>query len=415
MSLFNSDFSKFIGSIFILVGTTVGAGMLALPIVSAAVGFTFTSIILTIVFIFMLITALLTLEVNLAFAPYRNHFSTMAVATLGRPGQIIAWVSCLLLLNTLIAAYLVGNGSLLIAGVFQLTAVHLPDWFGAAIVAIIFGSIVCYSTHLVSWCERGLLSVKGILLLITFVVLMPHVRWTQLISHYDVGKYMWAAIPIFIVCFGFHPTIPSITNYIGKKPKKLKWIIIYSALIPFIVYLLWLVVVLGIIPLLGKHGFINFAAKNNSVVYMLDEINFLLKSHWLSVVVNGFSDIAMSTAFLGVSLGLFDFLADALKRQNNFFGRLQTGLITFIPPLCFVVFYPKGFVYVLSYAAFFAIILVIIMPAIMAYKLRKSKSLHSPFRVIGGKPLIFMVILFGLFAMIIELLFVLHLLPIFGK
>jgi len=411
MSLFNSDFSKFIGSIFILVGTTVGAGMLALPIVSAAVGFTFTSIILTIVFIFMLITALLTLEVNLAFAPYRNHFSTMAVATLGRPGQIIAWVSCLLLLNTLIAAYLVGNGSLLIAGVFQLTAVHLPDWFGAAIVAIIFGSIVCYSTHLVSWCERGLLSVKGILLLITFVVLMPHVRWTQLISHYDVGKYMWAAIPIFIVCFGFHPTIPSITNYIGKKPKKLKWIIIYSALIPFIVYLLWLVVVLGIIPLLGKHGFINFAAKNNSVVYMLDEINFLLKSHWLSVVVNGFSDIAMSTAFLGVSLGLFDFLADAFKRVNTRVGRAQTALLAFIPPLIFALFYPKGFVIALGYAAIFGAILVIILPCLMVYKLRKSTQLSSPYRVFGGTFLFVVAIIVGSVIIVLQLANSFHLLP----
>ncbi|MGD9108722.1 MAG: aromatic amino acid transport family protein [Gammaproteobacteria bacterium] len=412
--MLNSDFSKFIGSIFILVGTTVGAGMLALPIVSAAVGFAFATIILTIVFSFMLITALLTLEVSLAFDIYRNHFSTMADATLGRFGQILAWIICLLLLNALIAAYIVGNGSLLTTSFLKLTGTNMPDWFSLAVITIIFGSIVCYGTHLVSWCEKGLLSVKGILLIITFSVLMPHVRLKHLFDHYYTVKYMWSAIPIFIVCFGFHPTIPSIINYIGKKPRELKWIIIYSALVPLIIYLLWLIVVFGIIPLLGKHGFIHFAAKKNSIVYMLDEISFLLKNNWLTVIVNGFSDIAMSTAFLGVSLGLFDFLADALKRKNNFFGRLQTGILTFVPPLCFVLFYPKGFVYVLSYAAFFAIILVIIMPAMMTYKLRKSKKLHSSFRVIGGNSLLCAVILFALFVMAIECLFVFHLLPIFG-
>lgn len=351
--MFDSDFHKFIGSIFILVGTTVGAGMLALPVVSAAMGFVLASVVLIVVFLFMLTTALLTLEVSLAFDVYRNHFSTMAGATLGRAGKIIAWVICLLLLNALIAAYIVGNGSLLTTSFLKLTGVEVPNWLSLAVITVVFGSIVCYGAHLVSWCEKGLLSIKGVLLIITFAVLMPHIKVAQLFDHYFAIKYMWAAIPIFIVCFGFHPTIPSIINYVGKKPKALKWIIIYSALTPLIIYLFWLIVVFGIIPLLGKHGFINFAAKKDAIVYMLNEISFELKSTWLTAIVNGFSDIAMSTAFLGVSLGLFDFLADALKRKNNFFGRLQTGIITFIPPLSFVLFYPQGFVYVLSYAAFF--------------------------------------------------------------
>jgi tyrosine-specific transport protein len=51
-----------------------------------------------------------------------------------------------------------------------------------------------------------------------------------------------------------------------------------------------------------------------------------------------------------VALGLFDYLADLFQRRNTVTGRLQTGAITFLPPLAFALFYPRGFVMALGYA-----------------------------------------------------------------
>lgn len=59
---------------------------------------------------------------------------------------------------------------------------------------------------------------------------------------------------------------------------------------------------------------------------------------------------ALATSFLGVALGLFDYLADLFQRSNTAAGRLQTGAITFPPPLAFALFYPRGFVMALGYA-----------------------------------------------------------------
>ncbi|NYY76982.1 hypothetical protein DMI62_19975 [Escherichia coli] len=47
------------------------------------------------------------------------------------------------------------------------------------------------------------------------------------------------------------------------------------------------------------------------------------------------ADLALATSFLGVALGLFDYLADLFQRSNTVGGRLQTGAITFLPPLAF--------------------------------------------------------------------------------
>lgn len=63
-----------------------------------------------------------------------------------------------------------------------------------------------------------------------------------------------------------------------------------------------------------------------------------------------FADLALATSFLGVALGLFDYLADLFQRRNSVTYRLQTGAITFLPPLAFALFYPRGFVMALGYA-----------------------------------------------------------------
>ncbi|MFZ6870415.1 aromatic amino acid transport family protein, partial [Klebsiella pneumoniae] len=63
----------------------------------------------------------------------------------------------------------------------------------------------------------------------------------------------------------------------------------------------------------------------------------------VELAVHLFAHLALATSFLGVSLGLFDFLADMFQRKNSVGGRLQSGIITFLPPLAVALFYPRGF------------------------------------------------------------------------
>jgi tyrosine-specific transport protein len=45
----------------------------------------------------------------------------------------------------------------------------------------------------------------------------------------------------------------------------------------------------------------------------------------VELAVHLFADLALATSFLGVALGLFDYLADLFQRRNTAAGRLQTG------------------------------------------------------------------------------------------
>ncbi|HLB57498.1 MAG TPA: aromatic amino acid transport family protein, partial [Gammaproteobacteria bacterium] len=139
----------------------------------------------------------------------------------------------------------------------------------------------------------------------------------------------------------------------------------------------------------------------------------ITQNKWTIAFINGFSNIALTTSFLGVSLGLFDFLADGFKRANTRIHRTQTALLTFIPPFLFALIYPHGFVMALGYAAIFVAILEVILPPLMVWKLRQSTTLHSPYRAPGHPLLLALVLLLGIAIIVIELLNSLHLLPTF--
>lgn len=397
------NISKFIGSTLILLGTAVGAGMLALPIISSASGFFPAAILLIAVCGLMTITALLILETTLAFKEYSNNFSTMATSTMGITGKVIIWVSCLLLLYALTAAYIAGSTSLLTT-LFGSLHIHMPATVNALLFVAVLGGAVFWSTKTVDLLSRGLWSVKGLLLIVTFILLVPHINFTTLAGGYGFShsKYLLAVAPIFLCSFGFHTVIPSLTNYIGRDVKQLKAIIITGVSITLCIYLLWLAESLSVVTV----------ANGTSVGDFVKAVSDIVNNKWVTMGINGFANIAMTTSFLGVSLSLFDFLADGFKRKNNISGRAQTALLTFIPPLVFALVYPNGFILALSYASIFVAVICVIMPALMALKLRKSTTLHSPYKFFGGVWLIRAIVVIGIMFIVLQILATLNLLPV---
>ncbi len=108
----------------------------------------------------------------------------------------------------------------------------------------------------------------------------------------------------------------------------------------------------------------------------------MVASPHVELAVHLFADLALATSFLGVSLGLFDYLADMFQRKNSVGGRLQSGIITFLPPLAFALFYPRGFVMALGYAGVALAVLALIMPALLVMKSRRE---HPPGYLAGRR------------------------------
>ena len=104
--------NKMIGGILLIVGISIGGGMLALPIVTAAGGFYHSLWLFIGAWLVTVIGAFLILEINL-WLPAGTNMISMARATLGVPGQVVTWLVYLVLLYVLLAAYLAGGSDLL--------------------------------------------------------------------------------------------------------------------------------------------------------------------------------------------------------------------------------------------------------------------------------------------------------------
>lgn len=80
---------KILGSIMIIVGTMIGGGILALPIITAKLGFVIGSILIFIVWSIMTYTAVAISDISCSMH-YGSSFKTIAEKHLGKPGGVVA-------------------------------------------------------------------------------------------------------------------------------------------------------------------------------------------------------------------------------------------------------------------------------------------------------------------------------------
>lgn len=401
--------NRTLGSILIVAGTTIGAGMLAMPLASAGVGFGVTLALLIALWALMCYTALLLLEVY-QHVPADMGLGSLAARYLGRYGQWATGFCMLFLLYALTAAYISGAGELLASSLNQWLDWTLPPAAGVLIFTAIGGTVVCIGTSLVDLFNRFLFSAKIIFLAIMLALLLPHIHQMNLLTLPLQQGLALSAIPVIFTSFGFHGSIPSIVSYLGGDIRKLRRVFIVGSFIPLVAYIFWQLATLGSID---SPAFTALLAQNAGLNGLLEAIREVVASSHVELAVHLFADLALATSFLGVALGLFDYLADLFQRQNSAGGRLQSGLITFLPPLAFALFYPRGFVMALGYAGVALAVLALMLPSLLVMKSRQQHP-DAPWRVAGGSAALWLVLLCGIAIVVIQFAIVAGLLPAVG-
>ena len=151
--------SKVFGSTLIIAGTTIGAGMLALPLASAGIGFSTSLIIMLGLWALMAFTALLMLELH-QYADSSATLHTLAKQILGQKGKWVASFAMLFLFYSLCAAYIAGGGAQF--------GDRLTEWFGldisgstsTIIFTLIVTMVVTVGTGTVDKVNRVLFGLK---------------------------------------------------------------------------------------------------------------------------------------------------------------------------------------------------------------------------------------------------------------
>nr|WP_243757160.1 tyrosine transporter TyrP [Cronobacter turicensis] len=372
--------------------------MLAMPLAAAGVGFGVTALLLFLLWAVMCYTALLLVEVY-QHHPASTGLGTLALHYLGKPGQWLAGFSMLFLMYALTAAYISGGGELLASSLSQWLDMRITPATGVLAFTLAGGLIVSIGTHSVDMVNRLLFTAKTVFLVVMLAMMMPHIHQVNLLTLPVEKGLALSALPVIFTSFGFHGSVPSVVSYMKGDVRKLKLIFITGSAIPLVAYLFWQLATLGAIP---SDTFMGLIANHAGLNGLLQAVRNVVASPHVELAVHLFADLALATSFLGVSLGLFDYLADMFKRRRTVAGRAQSGLMTFVPPLAFALFYPQGFVMALGYAGVALAVLALLLPALLAWQSRKRHA--AAWQVAGGNIMLAVVFACGIGIVAIQFL-----------
>lgn len=370
---------RFIGAVLLIIGTSIGAGILALPAATAQAGIDYSISVLFISWLIMTLGALFLLEANLKM-PLGSNLVTMAKQTLGPLGQAIVWFIYLFLLYALLSAYLAG-GTDVVYDLGQLIHLHIPHWLATVVFLIILGYVVLRGIRTVDSVNKLLMIVKVGSFLLLALLLLPHID----IARYHHGNWPKAlsAFMVTITSFGFAIIIPSLRVYLQDDVKLLRNAVITGSLIALSGYILWLVVVQGDLPFAGDWGLQHIHRANHTVSSLTQALLHITHTPAIALLIHLFTSVCMLTAFLGVALSLFDFLRDGLQLSNRPKHLIINTLLTFLPPLILTLFLTSLFITALSYAGTLCLLLLALLPNVMAWRLRNKQN--AQFQVPGGK------------------------------
>ncbi|MDN3504613.1 MAG: aromatic amino acid transport family protein [Rhabdochlamydiaceae bacterium] len=387
-----------IGAIALVAGTCVGGGMLALPVDTGAIGFYPSLLSLFIAWIFMTITGLFLVESSL-WLERDAHFMTLSSRLLGKVGKYICVFFFLFMGYGSLIAYASGGSILLVSfcdSVFGLTVSRVE---ACAIFSAILGLVIYFGTQLIG--KINTILVVGMIISYFAIVGggLAEVKGVMLTRANYTG--MALVFPLMLATFSYQMIVPSLTFYLNRDPRALKKAIVIGTSLPFIAYAIWELIVLGTVPYEGAMGLKHAFTQGFSAT---EPLKHYVSMGWLSVVAEMFAFFAIVTSFLGIGLGLFDFLSDLTKIKKKGWGKLALILLAIIPTIFFAILFPNAFMTALEISGGFGdAILSIILPVLFIWIGRYYKRYESVYIVGGGRFALSVTALFAVFVLSIQI------------
>ncbi|MGN5149339.1 aromatic amino acid transporter [Aeromonas enteropelogenes] len=395
-----------VGGACIIASVCVGAGMLGLPSAGAGAWASWSTLVITLTMIVMTVSGWMLLE---AFKGYELtvSFNTVTRDLLGSKVNMFNNLAVYFVGGILLYAYITSSG-LILHGLLG-----IDSKIASVLFVLLFSSLVWHSTRAVD--RISVVLIAFMLLSFVFGVsgLAMRVNVDQLFDsmHQEMGyaPYALALLPVALTSFGYHHSVASMRAYYGSEHKA-KRAILGGTLIALGFYILWLVSIFGNLP---RQQFGPVIAQGGEVDALLNALGSVIDSRRVDHAVHAFSMAAILSSFIGVGLGVFDYLADLFKFDNGRRGRAKSWAVTFLPPLLMSLLFPFGFIIAIGYAGAAATVWTCIVPALLVMKARKAEGGDQGFVAPGGQGMVMGVILFGILIALFHLLNMANLLPIF--
>ncbi|MGK5594818.1 MAG: amino acid permease [Parachlamydiaceae bacterium] len=391
---------------FLVGGTCIGGGMLALPVATGLSGFMPSIVMMAICWLAMTLTALLFMEISL-WMEEGVHVITMSSRILGPLGKAIAWILYLFICYASLVAYTAGGGIQIASTVHSFLGITLSKGWSCALFVLLFGGII-YCGHEIVGRINSILFVAMIGAYLALVGIGSSEVKPALLG-YSHWRTSLLAVPLLLTSFSFQTMVPSLTPYLKRHAQSLRIAIVAGTVIAFIVYLIWQFLILGIVPVEGSNGLAEALERGAPATQFLGSH---VNGHWVAKIAEYFAFFAIITSFLGIGFGLFDFLSDGLKIKEKGIGNLSLAILIIVPTLFFAVYFERAFLVALETSGGYGdTILNGIMPALMVWLGRYKMGYTGDFKLPGGKPLLFFIIVFFSIVLSYEVLSQFNLMP----
>ncbi|KAI6676502.1 hypothetical protein NL676_037298 [Syzygium grande] len=279
------------GAVALIVGTSIGSGILALPKKASSAGLFPSSICMILCWAFLLVEALLLVEINVNMWKRKKKMKnggedelevisirTMAQETLGKWGRRFCHASFSGFFFATLFALLISVGG-------TAATDKVNQWLTASMIGLLV-AIEVLAVVLGSWSGFG-------------------------------GSGDWekvpATIPVMIFSLVYHDAAPVICAYLGGDLKRIRNSVLLGSTIPLLALLIWDIIALSLL---------------NDANRVSDPLDLLLSIRWSGVplMVEAFSLLAIGTSLIGTLLGFSEFFKEQLTNYE-----LQSPSVQILP------------------------------------------------------------------------------------
>ncbi|MBN9543582.1 MAG: amino acid permease [Alphaproteobacteria bacterium] len=387
---------RLIGSICLIAGTSIGAGMIALPIMLAKIGLFESIMLMILIWAIMYYSALASVELNLR----AGKGITLGEAGAIYSGQIaskIGTISLKILSYSLLSAYLY-------AGCDLIKTLTGYNPYILEILAVLLIIVLTTKIRLIEYINRilflAMLCVLGLIIIYMIPASSLHNSGTETTLQLST---ILGTIPVIFTSFGFQVIFHTVTDYCNKDARLIRKAFYWGSLIPLLVYTIW---TLGILNTIASHNpdlYVNLIKGNVEIGTLINELSIILNKSYLNNLVWVISILAITTSMIGVSVGLSGSISNYLNSKNLAIGKnnLIAALSTVLPGYIVAKLAPNAFIAALGFAGMILVVIAIFLPMYLLYKSDKVSGTYY-YNCLSIKSLRYIAIGFGILVTIIE-------------
>lgn len=378
------------GASALVAGTTVGAGVLALPAATASVGFIPSTAALLVAYVFMTMAGLLIAELTLNQIGRTGRpglgLLELYKTSLGAGWSTVGTAAYFFLHYAMMVAYIAQGGT-------NLQGFMGPNLLPGSTPQIAFASAIGASLLVTkpAWIEQvnnAMVLAVGASFLCIVGIGAQTADWSSLTDAANQhSEGIISCFPILFLALVYQNVVPTVVNNLEGDRTKITQSIIAGTTAPLLMFLAWNAVCLGNVSGSDTGGMDPVALLQSGAAGG----DFLL-----APLVTSFSVLALITSLIGFTFGLVDAWTDILgiNQKSEAFSRYKPALygLVYLPPLALSTTDPSVFYTALEYGGAFGVsTLFLVLPPLMVWKERYQETdsplITKPMVAFGKIPL----------------------------